>query len=109
MAYDKSLEGRIDGLIAAWPNMEKKKMFGGVCYLTGGNMCFGIWREFLIIRTEPATAQEKLQPEHVRLFDATGRPMKGWLMVAESRWRSEGELGEWLDMGREFALTLPAK
>ncbi|MEI6208917.1 MAG: hypothetical protein WCP20_19240 [Desulfuromonadales bacterium] len=38
MAYDKSIEKRIDGLIAARPNMEKKKMFGGVCYLTRGNM-----------------------------------------------------------------------
>jgi len=38
MSYDKSIEKRIDGLIAPWLNIEKKKMFGGVCYLTRGNM-----------------------------------------------------------------------
>ena len=36
MAYDTTIERRIDALIADWDNLEKKKMFGGVCYLTGG-------------------------------------------------------------------------
>lgn len=43
MAYDKNLEGRIETLIAPWQNLEKKRMFGGVCYLLHGNICFGIW------------------------------------------------------------------
>jgi TfoX/Sxy family transcriptional regulator of competence genes len=73
MAYDKSIENRIDCLIAPWPNIEKKKMFGGVCYLTRGNMCFGIWQVYLIVRSDQATAQAQLQREHVRPFDITGR------------------------------------
>ena len=109
MAYDKRLEQRIDTLIAAWPDMEKKKMFGGVCYLTRGNMCFGIWQEHLIVRTDPATAQMQLQREYVRPFDVTGKPMKGWLMVAAEGWPTDSALTGWLVMGREFALTLPEK
>jgi TfoX/Sxy family transcriptional regulator of competence genes len=109
MAYEKSIEQRIDCLIIDWPNIEKKKMFGGVCYLTRGNMCFGIWQKYLIVRTDPATAQEQLQTEHVRPFDVTGKPMKGWLMVSAERWSTELTMTEWLNMGREFALTLPEK
>jgi hypothetical protein len=41
VAYDKSIELRIEKLIASWPDAEKKKMFGGVCYLLHGNICFG--------------------------------------------------------------------
>jgi hypothetical protein len=42
-------------------------------------------------------------------FDVTGKAMKGWVMVDGSRWEDEDELKKWLAIGREFALTLPAK
>ena len=109
MSYDKAIENRIDSLISDWPNIEKKKMFGGICYLTNGNMCFGIWKEYLIVRMSPDTAEEKLRLPQVRPFDITGKPMKGWLMVAQEGWRSKPELCDWLVIGRAFALSLPAK
>ncbi|MFZ4856182.1 MAG: TfoX/Sxy family protein [Desulfuromonadaceae bacterium] len=109
MAYNKSIEQQIDTLIRSWPNIEKKKMFGGVCYLILGNMCFGIWQEYLIVRTDTATAQAKLQKEHVRPFDITGKPMKGWLMVAREAWATDEAMNTWLEMGRNFAWTLPEK
>lgn len=110
MAYDTTIERRIDALIAQWGNLEKKKMFGGVCYLTGGNICFGIWRDELIVRTDPATAGAlREREEHVRPFDVTGRPMKGWLMVAAGGWPTDDDLARWLAEGLEFARTLPEK
>ena len=109
MAYNKQIEQRIDALISSWPDIEKKKIFGGVCYLTRGNMCFGIWQEHLIVRTDPVTAQQQLQRDHVRQFDVTGKPMKGWLMVSAEGWPSDPALTEWLVMGREFSITLPEK
>jgi len=109
MAYDKTIERRIDALIADWRDLEKKMMFGGVCYLTGGNICFGIWHDELIVRTDPATAGRFLARVHVRPFDVTGRPMKGWLMVSADAWPTDGDLGRWLALGRDFARTLPEK
>ena len=109
MAYNISIEKQIDTLIRSWSNIEKKKMFGGVCYLMRGNMCFGIWQEYLIVRTDSATAQTQLQKEHVRQFDVTGKPMKGWLMVASEAWSTDETMNAWLVMGRDFALTLPEK
>ena len=109
MAYDKLIEKRIDNLIAPWSNMEKKKMFGGVCYLTRGNMCFGIWQEYLMVRTDTATAEVQLQKDHIRPFDITGKPMKGWFMVSEEGWPTDLIMNEWLSMGLDFALTLPVK
>jgi TfoX/Sxy family transcriptional regulator of competence genes len=109
MSYNVAVEKRIDALIVAWPNLEKRKMFGGVCYLTGGNICLGIWKELLIVRAGAEAAAEKLREEHVRPLDVTGKPMKGWLMVAEEGWKTEPELRGWLALGREFALSLPDK
>ena len=109
MAYNKTIELQIDTQIRSWPNMEKKKMFGGVCYLTRGNMCFGVWQEHLIVRTDITTAQTQLQKEYVRPFDVTGKPMKGWIMVSCDGWSTEESMNSWLTMGRDFALTLPEK
>ena len=109
MAYDKSLELRIKTLITGWPDVEKKRMFGGVCYLLHGNICCGIWQDLLIVRTTPEQAGLLLQGEQVRPFDVTGRPMKGWLMVAPPGLTADAELLAWLETGRDFALTLPPK
>ena len=109
MAYNMDLEDRIEDLTGKWPDMVKKKMFGGVCYLIRGNMGFGIWKDFLIVRAGPAAAAHFLEEEGVFPFDVTGRPMKGWIMVDGSRWEDPDELEDWINTGRDFALTLPPK
>ena len=54
MAYSTLLEEKIDAASGLWQNVEKKKMFGGVCYLLKGNMAFGIYKDFLIVRMDKA-------------------------------------------------------
>jgi len=109
MAYNTILEDKIEDITPPWDGLEKKKMFGGIGYLLNGNMCFGIWKDYLIVRMAPELAAEKLNDEHVRAFDITGKPIKGWVMVDKDYWDKENELTSWLDIGRSFALTLPVK
>lgn len=108
MPYNHALEKRIDDLLPE-TGPDKKKMFGGVCYLFNGNMAFGIWRDYLIVRMGRDLAAEKLKQKHVRPFDLTGKPMRGWVMVGKGSWHQRDELTGWLDAGRLFALSLPAK
>jgi TfoX/Sxy family transcriptional regulator of competence genes len=84
-------------------------MFGGICYLINGNMCFGIWKDNLIVRMAPDLAADKLKDRNVKEFDITGKPMKGWVMVEKDAWKDKKKLVEWLDIGRSFALTLTKK
>ena len=109
MAYNMDLEDRIEELSRDWPDMKKKKMFGGICYLICGNMGFGIWKDYLIVRTGLEAAQRFLSEDGIEPFDITGKAMKGWVMVDGSRWEDPEELETWLKAGRAFALTLPAK
>jgi TfoX/Sxy family transcriptional regulator of competence genes len=109
MPYSKEIEEKIEKVINRWRQIEKKKMFGGICYLLKGNMCFGIYKEYLIVRTGLEVAEKKLKERNVKPFDITGRPMKGWVMVGEKGWKRQGDLENWLDLGREYALTLPKK
>ncbi len=109
MAYDEGLEARIDEITDEWESYEKKKMFGGICYLHSGNMAFGIWKDYLIVRMAPSLAEEKRHQPHVGEFDLTGKPMKGWVMVEKGSWDDTVALDGWLRIGKAFALTLPVK
>jgi hypothetical protein len=109
MPYNTDLEDKIEVIVPQWDGLEKKKMFGGICYLVDGNMAFGVWKDSLIVRMAPALAAEKLQDARVRVFDITGKPMPGWVMVDKGSWEEMDELAGWLDIGRAFALSLPKK
>lgn len=99
----------IDDVVSSWDGFEKKKLFGGVCYLINGNMSFGIWKDYLIVRMPAELAAEKLKDGNTREFDITGKPLKGWVMVEKGSWNNHDELAGWLDIGRSFSLSLPRK
>jgi len=109
MAYDQNLENQIDLVRTRFGLLVKKKMFGGVGYMINGNMCFGIHKNFLVVRTSVEIAEKLLKKEHVSVFDITGRPMKGWLLVGPEILQSDSELLTMLETGLSFAVTLPEK
>ncbi len=109
MPYSTELEKRIDAVTKRWKDIGKKKMFGGICYLLRGNMCFGIWKDSLIVRMEKEQAAASLRQKNVRPFDITGTAMAGWVMVAEAGWKRAAGLSKWLETGKEFAAALPEK
>ena len=109
MAYDEKLDRRIKEMVSGWEKTNEKKMFGGICHLLNGNMFCGVHKEFLILRLGPDRAEDALKLPHVRPFDITGRPMKGWVMVAEDGFKSDKDLKNWLDQARRFVETLPMK
>jgi TfoX/Sxy family transcriptional regulator of competence genes len=65
MSYNSELEEKIDKAISRWQNREKKKMFGGVCYLLKGNMALGITKDFLIVRMDKEQAAQSLKNPNV--------------------------------------------
>lgn len=109
MSYNTKLEEKIDAAAGRWQNMEKKKMFGGVCYLLKGNMAFGIYQDLLIVRMDKEQGVLSLKDRNVLPFDITGKPMAGWIMVKEAGWKNTAGLAKWMGIGRQFALSLPQK
>ena len=100
MPYDTILESKIEDITLSWGDLEKKKMFGVICYLISGNMCFGIWKDYLIVRMAVDMAAEKLKEKKVKEFNMTRKPMKGWVMVEKDSWQNEKEIIKWIDIGR---------
>ena len=44
-------------------------------------MCVGVHKDALIARVDPAETDALLKERDARVFDLTGRPMKGWILV----------------------------
>ena len=84
-------------------------MFGGIAFMVAGNMAGGVTGDELMVRLDPADADKALTEEGVRVFDMTGRPMKGWILVSAQRTSDDAGLAEWVDAGADYAASLPPK
>ena len=109
MAYDEKLVERMRKLLAKRKAIAEKKMFGGVAFLLNGNMCVGLHGKELIVRLDPEETDRVLKRPHTRIFDMTGRPMKGWILVKPAGLASEDALAKWVGLGVSYAASLPAK
>ncbi|MCA9062481.1 MAG: TfoX/Sxy family protein [Planctomycetaceae bacterium] len=109
MATDDAVVQRISQLLRPFHGFEQKTMFGGVGFLLFGNMCVGVWKEFLILRVGPKTANELLKKPNMRPFDITGRPMKGWVMADQEAYESDEQLDRLIHVAIAFVQTLPPK
>lgn len=81
MAYDERLAARVRALLASRADVSERKMFGGLTFMVGGNMCCGVNREELIVRLDPGREEEVLARPHARPMDLTGRRMRGFITV----------------------------
>ena len=109
MAYDEGLAQRIREILEERDGFVEKKMFGGICFLLFGNMACGIIGSELIVRVGPAGYEDALSRPHTRVFDFTGKPMRGWVVVDSDGIGEDDELAEWIDAGAGFSLSLPPK
>ncbi|MFJ4781559.1 TfoX/Sxy family protein [Streptomyces sp. NPDC088762] len=109
MAYDEGLAGRIREHLAEDRAITEKRMFGCLVFLCNGNMAVGVTGDDLMVRVGPEAAADALARPGARIFDFTGRPMRGWVVVDPSALVDGGSLAEWIDQGRAFAAGLPPK
>lgn len=109
MAYSETLAERVRQSVARRKGFSEKKMFGGVGFLLYGNMCVGVWKEYLITRLGVARAEAALKEPFARPFDITGRAMKGWVMVHEDGLEEREDLRGWIESAVRFVKTLPRK
>lgn len=109
MAFDERLTERIRKRLGKRKELAEKKMFGGIAFLLNGNMCVGVHKQDLIVRLDPEETDEALSQPHTRVFDLSGRPMKGWILVESSGLKDENALGKWVSISVDYAMSLPKK
>ena len=109
MAFSETLAERIRQQLARRKNVEEKRMFGGVGFLLNGNLLVGVWKESLVVRLGPDEGEAALLEPHVKEFDITGRPMKGWVLVEPEGVEGDDQLKDWIARATKFVKSLPPK
>ena len=109
MAYNETAAQRLRAELGTLPGLTEKKMFGGICFLLGGNMVCGVLGADLIMRVGAAQHTAALAQPGARVFDFSGKPMAGWVMVAPVGYASEVDLARWVKLAVAFAGSLPVK
>jgi hypothetical protein len=110
MAYDEDLAARVREQLSDQDGVSEKRMFGGLAFLLAGNMAVGLsGGGELMVRVGPDGTEQALAKPYTRVFDMTGRPMRGWILVAPEGITTKRALSAWVSRGLEFARTLPTK
>lgn len=109
MAYDEGMAERIRYFLQDHPDVDERKMFGGLCLMVRGHMCLGVESENLMVRVGPEQYEEALQRPHARKMDFTGKPLKGFIYVAPEGFDADEDLQAWVDLALAFNRTLNAK
>jgi len=109
MAYDETLASRVRALMIEEPGFTEKKMFGGICFLLNGNMACGLVNDDLIVRVGLESWDAALELPETRVFDLTGKVMRGWVQVGPAGTADDAGLADWVARGVAFARSLPPK
>ena len=103
MSYNEKLADRTREIIAlTHENVEEKKMFGGLCFMVNDKMLGGVVQDRLMIRHDPARAEELLKHEGCKPMDFTGKPMKGFVFVDAAALQTDKQLEYWIDIALEY-------
>jgi hypothetical protein len=109
MAYDEALAERVRAIIAVRSDVTERKMFGGIAWMLGGNMACGVLGEDVLVRLAHDDADRALAEPNTRVFDMTGRPARGMVVVDGGSVAADADLARWIDAGADHAASLPPK
>lgn len=109
MSFDERLADRIRAAISRVPDVTERLMFGGICFMLGGNMFVGVVGGDLMVRVGPDAHAAALKRAHARPMDFSGRPMKGYVYVAPAGTATVAQVAAWAERARTHVATLPSK
>jgi TfoX/Sxy family transcriptional regulator of competence genes len=110
MAYDEDLAWRLRDTLADVEGVTEKAMFGGLAFLLHGNMAIAAsGRGGLMVRVGTDASQKALARPHTKQIEMRGRPMAGWIHVADEGARTKRQVEAWTRRAVEFTRTLAPK
>jgi len=103
VAYDEQLANRIRQAFGTRSHITEREMFGGLAFLYQGRMCCGIVGRDLMVRIPDDEFDAVMRGRHVRPMDFTGKPLRGFVYVSPSAFRTAAALRTWVSRGERVA------
>ena len=92
MPYDSELAERLEDVLKGRPGFQQKKMFGGIGWMLNGNMCVGIYEDWLITRVGESAGTKLFKEKHTKPMDITGTRRKPRRCIQSSPERKRRKL-----------------
>lgn len=102
MAYDEQLANRIRERFENLPNVEEKKMMGGLAFMYNDKMCVGVMKDELMCRIDPDLHEAAVEKTGCRTMDFTNRPMTGYVLIDRTGMKSKKDFDYWIDLALDF-------
>lgn len=102
MAYSEELAFRIRHRLEHIPNIEEKRMMGGLVFMYNDKMCLGIVKDDMMCRVDPAIHDELVEKPGCRTMDFGTRPMKGYILIDDTGMRTQKQFDYWINLALEF-------
>ena len=101
---------RFEQVMAPFPQVQRRKMFGFPCAFLMGQMVAGLFQDDLFLRLGEEDRKTFLTLEGARLFEPVpSRPMREYVLAPPQLLDCEKALQEWLEKSLAYVLTLPPK
>lgn len=97
MAYSEKLAERLRQALAGIPNVEEKKMFGGLAFMVNGKMCLTAGKDRIMCRIDP-----NLPIKGCTIVIMGGREYKGYVHVDENNLKTKADLDRWVALALDF-------
>lgn len=107
--YSIKLEDLLDHHLIANEDLVKKKQLGGVGYLINGNMCLGIYDDFLVVRTGKELADILIQRPGIERFDKDNENLDEFIMVGSKIYSHSKAMTKFIEEGIDYTSELPPK
>ena len=106
---DEALTSRIRQTLGPRGDVAEKRMFGGMCFMVGGNMCVGVTKGRMMIRVGKEFYDDAMSQPHSRAMDFTGKPMMGFVFVDTEGTKTLAAVARWVARGLRYNESLPRK
>jgi TfoX/Sxy family transcriptional regulator of competence genes len=106
----RELIDRFTTIMAGFPEVERRQMFGYPCAFANGQMVTGLFAASWMIRLPDDDREQMLQNEGARPFEPMpGRPMREYVVVPPSMVANADSLRPWIERSLAYVATLPPK
>ena len=102
MAYNESLANRVREALAHLPEVEEKKMFGGIAFMVDGKMCITVGKDRIMCRIDPGVHDEAIRNEGIQTVKMRGRDYKGYIHINEEVIKTKKNFNHWVELALDF-------
>ena len=102
MAYNEKLADRIRGNLSKIPNVEEKKMFGGLAFMVKDKMCINVSGENLMCRFDPELEDTISKKKGYQKVIMKGKEFKGYCYVEPAGYKTKKQFYFWINLCLDF-------